>query len=248
MAPVNVSLETTVCYMDVGVVWSAVGALGTVAAAGIAAWAARQSRSSAHQANLAAGALAAIERDRRQAELTPIFRVRVEPWGAGSDAMRLRVMLAGPPGLDHLDSLTVKIRDDHFRRGEGTLLAGGPRREEIKDHIWGPYRFRPSTGPDEARADSTGRVTAYEASLPVGEELPFYLDQTRPGSWMGNMSQEDWQRQRGTVIRLAIDATHNEHGTWTLPYEIDLAPGLARSQSVSGSSGRSTPQVWGVDP
>jgi hypothetical protein len=50
-----------------------------------------------------------IERDRRHSELTPRFWVRVEPWGAGTDVKRLRVMLVGPPGLDHLDSLTVRI-------------------------------------------------------------------------------------------------------------------------------------------
>jgi hypothetical protein len=149
----------------------------------------------------------------------------VEPWGAGTDVMNLGVMLLGPPGLDHLDMATLRIRDDHFRRGEGTLLAAGPTREQIKDHIWGPYMVTPGTGPDEARADRTGRVTVYEAALPVGEELPFQLEPTRPGSWMTGMSQEDWQRQRGTVIRLAIDATHVQHGTWTLPCEVDVASG-----------------------
>jgi hypothetical protein len=204
------------------VVWSAVGAIATLAAAGVAAWAARQSRISAQRANAAAEALAEIERDRRHSELTPRFRVIVEPWGPGTDTKKLRVMLLGPPGLDHLDTVTVRIRDDHFRRGEGMLLAGGPTRDQVKTHIWGPYMFTPGTGPDEARADSTGRVTAYEAALPVGEELPFQLEPTRPGSWMTAMSQEDWQRQRGTVIRLAIDATHAQHGIWTLPCEIEV--------------------------
>lgn len=83
--------------------------------------------------------------------------------------------------------------------------------------------FTPGTGPDEARADRTGRVTEYNADLPVGEELPFQLEPTRTGSWMGGMTQQDWQRQRGTVIRLAIDARHNEHGTWTIPCEIDAS-------------------------
>lgn len=82
--------------MDAGVIWSAVGALGTVAAAGIAAWAARQSRSSAQQANTAAGTLAAIERDRRHSELTPRFRVTVKSWNGGSEHLRLCVMLLGP--------------------------------------------------------------------------------------------------------------------------------------------------------
>jgi hypothetical protein len=154
--------------------------------------------------------------------LTPRFRVTIHPWGQGTDTMKVRVMLLGPAGLDHLDAVTVRIRDDHFRRGEGLLLAGGPTREQVKDHIWGSYMFTPGTGPDEARADPTGRVTAYEAKLPVGEELPFQLDPSRPGSWMAGMSQEDWQRQRGTVIRLAIDAVHAQHGKWTLPCEVDI--------------------------
>jgi hypothetical protein len=57
------------------VIWSALGALGTVAATGVAAWAAYQSRSSAQQANMAATTLAVIERDRRHAELTPRFEL-----------------------------------------------------------------------------------------------------------------------------------------------------------------------------
>lgn len=214
------------------VIWSAVGAIATTAAAGVAAWAAHQSRLSAERSNAAAETLAEIERDRRHAELTPRFRVIVEPWNEGSETKRLRVMLLGPPGLDHLDALTARIRDDHFRRGEGMLLAAGPSREEIKDHIWGPYMFTPGTGPDEARADRTGRVTAYDAELPVGEELPFQLEQTRPGRWMAGMSQEDWQRQRGTVVRLAIDAVHNQHGTWTLPCEIEVRGGEATQVTI----------------
>jgi hypothetical protein len=95
--------------------------------------------------------------------------------------LRLRVMLVGPPGLDRLDRLTVTIRDDHFRRGEHQQIMGGPTTEEIKAHIWGPYRFTPSTGPDDARADGIGRTTVYDAQLPIGEELPFQLEHTVPG-------------------------------------------------------------------
>jgi hypothetical protein len=226
--------------MDAAVIWSAVGALGTVAAAGVAAWAARQSRSSAQQANAAAGTLAEIERDRRHSELTPRFRVTVESRNGGSEPQRrLRVMLLGPPGLDHLDSLTIRIRDDHFRRGEGLLLPGGPTRDQIRAHIWGPYMFTPGTGPDEARADRTGRVTEYNADLPVGEELPFQLEPTCPGSWMEGTTQEDWQRQRGTVIRLAIDARHNEHGTWTIPCEIDASNADGTTVIIPDSPGSS---------
>jgi hypothetical protein len=210
--------------VDVPAIWAAVGAVGTVGATGVAAWAARLSRSSSQQANAAAGSLAEIERDRRHSELTPRFRIIVDPWGSGTDVRRLRVMLLGPPGLDRVDSLTVRIRDDHFRRGEGMLTAAGPTREQVKAHIWGPYMFTAGTGPDQARANATGRVTEYDQALPVGEELPFQLEPTRPGSWMTGMTQQAWQDQRGNVIRLAIVATHAEHGTWTLPCEIDLGP------------------------
>jgi hypothetical protein len=41
----------------------------------------------------------------------------------------------------------------------------GPSEEEIQRQIWGPYRFTPGTGPDDARADSNGRETVYNASL-----------------------------------------------------------------------------------
>lgn len=210
--------------MDLTVFFSGASDVVALGATGIAAIAATQSHKSAGQANETAGALANIERDRRQSELTPRFRVRVEPWTAGDDQdLRLRVMLTGPPALDHIDGLTVKIRDDHFRRGEGTLTAGGPTREKIKEQIWGPYRFRPGTGPDEARADDTGRVTVYDAELPIGEELPYFLERTRSPSWATSMTQEQWNERRGPVIRLGLEAWHSQHGRWTLPCEIDLS-------------------------
>jgi hypothetical protein len=210
--------------MDLTVIYSGLGDLVALGATAIAAVAARQSNKSSGKANQAAGALADIEQDRRHSELTPRFRVRVEPWTAGNDQdLRLRVMLTGPTGLDRIDGLTVKIRDDHFRRGEGTLTAGGPTREEIKAHVWGPYRFRPGTGPDESRADDDGRVTAYEAELPIGEELPYLLERTRPPAWATSMTQEKWNEQRGPVIRIVLEASHNDHGWWILPCEIDLS-------------------------
>jgi hypothetical protein len=33
--------------------------------------------------------------------------------------------------------------------------------------------FTAGTGPDQARADGTGRVTEYDQALPVGEELQY---------------------------------------------------------------------------
>jgi hypothetical protein len=101
--------------------WAAIGVVGSVAAAAVAAWAAHQSRSAAEQSNRAANALATIERDRRHAELCPRFRMSAEPLGPGDyqGVFRLRVLLAGPLPLERLDRLTVTIRNDFHTRGEG---------------------------------------------------------------------------------------------------------------------------------
>lgn len=37
------------------------------------------------------------------------------------------------------------------------------------------------------------------------------------------MTQEHWNEQRGPVIRLALEASHHEHGRWVLPCEVDLS-------------------------
>jgi hypothetical protein len=97
--------------MEAAVIWSAIGALGTVAATGVAAWAAYQSRSSAQQANMAATTLAAIERDRRHAELTPRFELAFS-WVPGEPQTDLQVLLRliGPADVDHVDGLSFTSR------------------------------------------------------------------------------------------------------------------------------------------
>jgi len=202
--------------------WGALESVGTVAAVAVAAWAALKARASARDSTAAATGLIAIESQRRHSELSPQLRVKCEPLNPGSDVLRLRIMLVGPAGLDRLDRLTVTIRNDHFLRGEGHQpLIGDPTQEEIRQHIWGPYRFTPRTGPNNARANKTGRETVYDASLPLGEELPYQLEPTTPAHWMTGMTQPGWLRQCGTVIRLAFIAEHKEHGIWYLPAEID---------------------------
>jgi hypothetical protein len=127
------------------------------------------------QANAAATKLADIESQRRHGELCPRFRVICEPFNQGSDILRLRIMLVGPSGLDRVDRLTLAIRNDHFRRGEGhQQIMDGPTEDEIKAHIWGPYRFL--AAPDDARPDDARRMVVYTVSLPMGEELPYQLE------------------------------------------------------------------------
>ena len=95
--------------MDAATWWAAVGAAGTVVAAAIAAWAARQSHDAAVQANAAAELLASIERGRRHDEIAPVFDVKFTETG-GDDAS-LRVALAGG-GLERLDEVTFTILDE----------------------------------------------------------------------------------------------------------------------------------------
>jgi hypothetical protein len=61
--------------MDAATIWSAAGALGAIAVAGAAVWAARQSQNAAVQPDAAVGSRAAIERERRHDELDPEFWV-----------------------------------------------------------------------------------------------------------------------------------------------------------------------------
>jgi hypothetical protein len=196
--------------------WTPITAIGTVAAAGIAAWAAWQAKDAATK-------ITRIESERHQTELRPRLRISSAPLNPGSDTLRMRVALIGPPGLDRVDRLTVAIRNDHFLRGEGPYQErmGGPTREQIKAHVWGPMRFTPGTGTGESRADGTGRVTVYNGELPTGEELLFQLEPTNPPSWAPDGSY--WKREVGTLVRLAFTAEHDEHGTWYLPCEIDMA-------------------------
>ena len=204
--------------------WEATGAIGSVVAGGAASWAAFLSRSSAREANEAAKTLTRIEVDRRQSELCPRFRVSCEKPGPGDyhGVLRLRVLLVGPHALKQLDNLTLTIRDDLHRRADRSRSSIDPSREDIARQIWGPYRFTPSTGPDDARADDTGRVTPYDATLPVGEALVYQLEPNPQPSWSTGTTQQQWQQQQGTAIRLAFDAVSAEFGSWRLTCELDV--------------------------
>jgi len=97
--------------VDATVIWTAVGALGTAIAAGVAAWAAYQARSAAQEVNKAAETLAAIERDRRRIERTPRFELEFS-WLPGEPRTDLQVYLRliGPTDVDHVDSISLTSR------------------------------------------------------------------------------------------------------------------------------------------
>jgi hypothetical protein len=201
--------------------WEVVIALSGAGSAAIAAWAAYQSRASAREANRAATALAEIERDRRNSELTPLLLVSCEI--LGGDWMVLRVTLTGPPGLHHIDSITATIRDDDILRNDRHLPVQGLTREEVKAQIWGSYRFQPRAGPTaDALADSTGRTIDYKRPVPVGESLTFPLEANPPPPWM-NFLLEGWRDYVGTILRLSFAITHEQYGAWMLRASWTLA-------------------------
>lgn len=175
--------------------------------------------------------LARIEYERRHAELTPRFRVTVDDGGSGSEELLvLRMKLMGPAGLDHVDSLTVRIRDDNYRRWTGGLPIGATE-EQVAKCIWGPYRLIPhGTVDDNPHVDEVGRFGEYNIGLPVGEEVALPLEPTLSPPWL-HRSQEDWQRYWRTpgrferTIRVAIEARLAKRDVWNLPYEVKLGPG-----------------------
>jgi hypothetical protein len=189
--------------------------------------AAQLSAAAAEKSAAAAEATAALDRHRRNAELTPHFRLTCEPTNPGIETVRLRVLLLGPSELRRLDTLTVRIRDDHPWRGQGTLIAGGPTPEQVARQIWGPYRFTPGTGPgaDEVRgvpgADETGRSTP-TGGMPVGEELTFFLEPTDPPRW-SQQPRDNWRRERGTVVRLQLECRREGWEPWSVAGEVETS-------------------------
>jgi type II secretory pathway pseudopilin PulG len=137
---------------------SALGAIGAV-------WYARRSDRSAARSAIAAATTAALDMQRRNAELTPAFTITTEPSNPGSPTLRLGVLLSGPPELERLDALTVTIRDDHPWRGQGTPLAGGPTPEQVAAQIWGPYASPP--GPALAPIPSAASLARTRPGAPL---------------------------------------------------------------------------------
>jgi len=55
--------------------------------------------------------------------------------------------------------------------------------------------------------------------LPVGEQLPFFLEPNHPPKW-SNWSMHDWQRQVGTQLRLKLTCRRDGQDPWTLTAEL----------------------------
>jgi hypothetical protein len=182
----------------------AVGAVAAVAAVG-AWWAARSS-------SQASAAMTAIERRRWHADLTPRFELACRVT-SGARA-ELRVALVGPAGLDRLDRVTVRIRDDI--PGRAPVISGGPTAEEIARQVWGPYRFVPGVD----GADQTGRRVA-PFGLLLGDWRPLALERTPAPAWSADPAV--WRRQfDDQPVRLTLACVREGDEPWTVPLEVQV--------------------------
>jgi hypothetical protein len=94
----------------------------------------------------------AIEAKRLHVDLTPELAITcTAPPGTDIRQADMTLELTGPAGLDELDEVTVRIRDDMPDRKPrpGSQLT----QEQISEVIWGPYRLNPAV----RGTDSLGR-------------------------------------------------------------------------------------------
>lgn len=130
----------------------------------------------------------------------------------------MTLTLRGPAALGPISQISLNIEDDHTWRAGANPLPGGPTSEELAEQIWGPYRFVPGTGPGVNSlagvlgASRTGRDITVSRQLKIGDPIPFALEPTRPGRWMTGTTQEDWQRERGRVVRLTAECITHTSG------------------------------------
>jgi hypothetical protein len=181
---------------------SASSAVVAAIAAALSLWTARTS-------NRTARTLAAIETDRRHAELIPTFEVRTKR--VNDDVILIYPKLVGPPSLDRIDRLTVIVRDDTV--DHSSELAGSPTSEQLAATIWGPYRLTPMIDGASSDGRSVGPVR-----LLLGDDRPFQFESTRPPIWT---DAQWWDSQyRHTPIRLAFRCETDGFEPWIVPTEV----------------------------
>jgi hypothetical protein len=159
----------------------------------------------------------AIEQKRWHADLTPQLEITCDGYGADGSRADLMVELTGPAGLDQLDEVTVKVRDDipDRRPGFGSQLTA----EQISEVIWGPYRI--NTGPRDT--DSTGRAHGPFRVL-KNEPYPIPLERSFAPAWA---SSPTWWREQyqGEPVRLEITCSRQGHEPWVIQREAKVSSG-----------------------
>lgn len=200
---------------------SVVAAVGSVAAVWYARWSARSSAASATAAETAA----ALDWQRRHAELTPQFEITCAAGINGiSDHGELRLALAGPAGLDRLDEVTITILDeagaDHWAHGIPDKVS----EEEARQFVWGPWEFNTGASAQVVDNRTTRPRSYYRADGKNWDRLS--LKRTRPGHWM-SMDANQWQEQCEGPIRLKVTCQRAGE-QWTMLHEVQSPPDQVR--------------------
>jgi hypothetical protein len=171
-----------------------------VVAAASAVYSRQQVIASRRQA-VASERVTAVETRRLHHDLTPDLKITCKRQG---DEMATAVLeLTGPAGLDRLDEVTVRIRDD--RPG---------RSEEPDAPIWGPFRFNSGV----RDTDSLGRQHGPFALM---KNEPYRLSLERsivPGLVT---DRAGWHRQfAGKPVRLEVTCRRGGYEPWSMPLEV----------------------------
>ena len=181
----------------------------------------RQVEEATRQADEAAK-VRVIEEARLHADLTPQITMVGNARDAEGTLDEVVLELTGPDGLDRLDRVQVRIRDDMPRKPTpaGVLQVT----EHWDEVIWGPYRIKSGL----RDTDSYGR-THGPFPLPKNEPYPVPLEESFAPPW-----QKDWQswrdQYRGAPVRLEITCFRDGHGPWVLTREVAVAlPGAPTS-------------------
>lgn len=173
----------------------------------------------ARRANSTADAVARIERDRWHADLTPQFRVTLEPRRNG-DSPRLIVHLAGPLPLGRLDEIRVGIaQSDDVDYAAPLAVGQRVEPEQLAAQLWGPYKFlRRANG-----VESDGK-TVGPFALAVGKGRTFTLTRTdAPPWWRGNDAEARWRvRWLGKPVRLVLTCRRDGFEPWVVPCEVEI--------------------------
>ena len=161
---------------------------------------------------VATEAAAAIEGKHLHDDLTPQLAVTCTE-RPGTRWADMTVELTGPAGLDGLDEVTIRIRDDMPDRKPrpGSDLT----QEQISEVIWGPYRLNPGV----RDTDPNGRAHG-PFGLPEHEPYPLQLEQTTAPPWA---TPAFWRDQyEGKPVRLEITCRRAGQEPWVLRLEAEV--------------------------
>jgi hypothetical protein len=206
-------MDTAIILAAIAIFVSVVGVLVSLASV-------RYTRQQAAEAS----ATRAIGEKSQHDRLTPELKFTCSRHG--SEGADITVELAGPAGLDRLDEVTVRVRDDIPDRKPtpGTSLT----QKQISEVIWGPYRIRLGL----RDTDQNGRAHG-PFLLPKNEPYPLPMEHSIAPSWAG----ADWHGQYvGTPIRLEFTCKRAGDEPWVIPIELEPPSDIMNTVAEAGGA------------